>query len=73
MTMPFNLYQEIASIAARHATRDGEVQTAIETLGISRRSTPSAPCHGSYRPCLAMVIQGRKALTGNGHHQLRGR
>nr|WP_323687492.1 AraC family transcriptional regulator [Rhizobium sp. AN68] len=62
MTMPFNLYQEIASIAARHATRDGEVQTAIETLGISRRSTPSAPCHGSYRPCLAMVIQGSKSV-----------
>jgi hypothetical protein len=62
MSLSFNVYQEIASIAARHATSDGEVQTAIGSLGISRRTTPSAPCHGSYRPCLAMVIQGSKSV-----------
>lgn len=62
MTLSFSLYQEIVSIAGRHAPADGENQTAIEALGISRRSAPSAPCHGSYRPCLAMVIQGAKSL-----------
>ncbi|WP_117192582.1 AraC family transcriptional regulator [Rhizobium terrae] len=62
MTLPFNRYQEIASIAARFAPDEGEFQTGIEGLAISRRSTPSAPCHGSYRPCFAMVIQGQKCV-----------
>jgi AraC-like DNA-binding protein len=62
MTLSFNPYQEIASIAARHANADGEYQTAIEGLAISRRSSPSNPCHGSYRPCVAMVIQGSKCV-----------
>ncbi|MCM2454009.1 AraC family transcriptional regulator [Rhizobium sp. CG4] len=62
MTLPFSPYHEIASIAARYAPVDGEVQTAVDGLGISKRSSPSAPCHGSYRPCLAMVIQGAKSL-----------
>lgn len=62
MTLPFNPYHEIVSIAARFATGEGECQTAIEGVGISRRSMPSAPCHSSYRPCFAMVIQGAKSL-----------
>ena len=62
MTLPFNPYQEIASIAARFSPDDGEVETAIGGLRISRRSTPSPPCHGSYRPCFAMVIQGAKSV-----------
>ncbi|NLS04799.1 AraC family transcriptional regulator [Rhizobium sp. P32RR-XVIII] len=62
MTLPFNRYQEIASIAARFASGEGEFQTGIEGLGISRRTTPSAPCHGSYRPCFAMVVQGAKSV-----------
>jgi AraC-like DNA-binding protein len=78
MTLPFNRYQEIASIAARFATGEGDVQTSIEGLGISRRTTPSAPCHGSYRPCFAMVIQGAKSVQlgtdtinyGAGHYLL---
>jgi AraC-like DNA-binding protein len=62
MTLPFSPYQEIASIASRFATDDGELKTAIEGVGISRRASPSAPCHGSYRPCFAMVIQGAKSV-----------
>jgi AraC-like DNA-binding protein len=62
MTILFNRYQEIASIASRFMPTEGERQTAIEGLGISRRSSPSAPCHSSYRPCFAMVIQGAKSL-----------
>lgn len=66
MTLPFNPYQEIASIAARYAEGEGETNTAIEGLGISRRMSPSAPCHGSYRPCFAMVIQGAKRVQLGG-------
>ncbi len=62
MTLLFNPHHEIASIAARFAPAEGEFKTAIEGLGISRRSRPSAPCHSSYRPCFAMVIQGAKSL-----------
>lgn len=62
MTLMFNPHHEIASIAARFAPGEGEYKTAIEGLGISRRSMPSAPCHSSYRPCFAMVIQGAKSL-----------
>lgn len=62
MTLPFNPYQEIASIAARYAKGEGDGATAIEGLGISRRTSPSEPCHGSYRPCFAMVIQGAKCV-----------
>jgi AraC-like DNA-binding protein len=62
MTLPFNPYQEIASIAARHAMGEGETRTAIEGLGISRSAAPSAPCHGSYKPCFGMVIQGAKSV-----------
>ncbi len=62
MTLMFNPHHEIASIAARFAPGEGEFKTAIEGLGLSRRSMPSAPCHASYRPCFAMVIQGAKSL-----------
>ncbi len=62
MTLPFNPYQEIVSIAARYAKGEGDGATVIEGLGISRRTSPSAPCHGSYRPCFAMVIQGAKCV-----------
>jgi len=62
MTLPFSPYQEIVSIAARYAKAEGEVTTDIDALRLSKRSSPSAPCHGSYHPCFAMVIQGAKSL-----------
>jgi AraC-like DNA-binding protein len=62
MTLPFSPYQEIASIAARFAQTEGNTPTEIDGLGISRRNSPSAPCHGSYQPCFTMVIQGAKSL-----------
>jgi AraC-like DNA-binding protein len=55
-------YSELASLADRFIRDDGEVRTSIDGLSLSRRSEPSTPCHGSYRPCLAMVIQGAKSL-----------
>ncbi|QWK81354.1 AraC family transcriptional regulator [Ochrobactrum sp. BTU1] len=55
-------YGELASLAARIISEDGEVHTAIDGLSLSRRTSPSTPCHGSYRPCLALVLQGAKSL-----------
>ncbi len=62
MRSPADAYNELASLAARFVKVDGEVRTAIDGLSLSRRSSPSTPCHSSYRPCLAMVIQGAKSL-----------
>lgn len=62
MAATIDTYKELASLAARFIEADGEIKTAIDGLSLSRRSTPSIPCHGSYRPCLAMVIQGAKSL-----------
>lgn len=62
MTSLTDTYKELAALAERFTAQDGEYRTAIEGLGISRRTTPSIPCHSSYRPCLAMVLQGAKSL-----------
>lgn len=62
MTSSAHAYEELASLAARFIEGDGECPTAIEGLSLSRRSTPSVPHHSSYRPCLAMVLQGAKSL-----------
>jgi len=62
MNLPVDAYRELASLAKRFIETDGECKTAIDGLSLSRRSTPSVPCHGSYRPCLAMVLQGSKSL-----------
>ncbi|MBY5820067.1 AraC family transcriptional regulator [Rhizobium leguminosarum] len=68
MTLPFSPYQEIADIAMRFTPDDGEFTTAIGNLFLSRRSNPSNPLHSSYRPCLALVLQGAKSLRlGNEH------
>lgn len=62
MTFPFNPFQEIISIVSRFARDEGETLTAIENLVLGRRTQPSAPCHGSYQPCLALVLQGKKSV-----------
>ncbi len=62
MTSPTDTYKELAALAERFTAQDGEYRTPIEGLSISRRTTPSIPCHSSYRPCLAMVLQGAKSL-----------
>jgi AraC-like DNA-binding protein len=54
--------RELTLLAQRLISADGEITTAIDGLSLSRRSAPSIPCHGSYRPCLAMVLQGAKSL-----------
>lgn len=62
MTLPFSPYEEIVSIAERFTPGDGEFATAIDDLFLSRRCIPSDPFHSSYRPCLALVLQGAKSL-----------
>ncbi|MBY5791374.1 helix-turn-helix domain-containing protein [Rhizobium leguminosarum bv. viciae] len=68
MTLPFSPYQEIADIAMRFTPDDGEFTTAIGNLFLSRRSNPSNPLHSSYRPCLALVLQGAKSLRLGDEH-----
>lgn len=63
MTLPFNPNQELASIVARFATGDGEHQTPIDSLHLYRQSAVTVWQHGAYRPCFAVVVQGRKSLT----------
>ena len=62
MTLPFSPYEEIASIAARFVKSDGEVNTAVANLVLSRRSAPSAPLYVDYRPCIGLVLQGTKSV-----------
>ena len=56
-------YEEMVAIITRHAGSDGEFTSAIPTLHLSRRSSPSQPLHTALRPCFALVVQGAKALT----------
>jgi len=63
MTLPFNPNRELASIVARFATGDGEHRTPIDSLHLYRQSAATVWQHGAYRPCFAIVVQGRKSLT----------
>lgn len=63
MTLAFNPNQELASIVARFATEDGEHRTLIDGLNLYRQSAATVWQHGAYRPCYAIVVQGRKTLT----------
>ncbi|AKU97854.1 Transcriptional regulator, AraC family [Labilithrix luteola] len=56
-------YRELVEIITRHTSSDGEFKTAIPTLHLSRRSSPSQPLHTALRPCFALVVQGAKSLT----------
>jgi AraC-like DNA-binding protein len=56
-------HQEMASIIARFATRDGEYPTAIGSLFFNRRSSPTQPIHTAQWPCFALVVQGAKSLA----------
>jgi len=63
MTLPFNPNQELASIIARFAPGEGEHRTPIEGLHLCRQAAATVWQHGAYRPCFAVVVQGRKTLT----------
>ena len=60
-------YRELIAIIRRHARSEGDFKTAIPTLLLSRRSSPSEPVHTGLRPCFALVVQGAKSLTVGSH------
>jgi AraC-like DNA-binding protein len=55
-------YPEMASIIARFASADGELETAIDGFFIGRRSAPSPALNTTQWPCFALVVQGAKSL-----------
>jgi AraC-like DNA-binding protein len=62
VTTSSKLYQELASIIARFAKKDGEYSTPIRGLFFARRSSPTQPLHTAQWPCFALVVQGAKSL-----------
>src|ERR1700733_5713349 len=64
MTLPFNPNQELASIIARFAKEDGDHPTPIGSVTLFRQSMSTPLQHGAYKPAYALVVQGRKSLTG---------
>lgn len=62
MTIPYMPYQELTSLAARHAVEGDCPDTAIEGLRLHRCSAPTAPLHTAYKPSFTLVIQGSKSL-----------
>ena len=56
-------FPEIVSIISRFAPQDGEYATAIGSLFLLRRSSPTQPLHTAQWPCFALVAQGAKNLV----------
>ncbi|MBO9195981.1 AraC family transcriptional regulator [Rhizobium sp. 16-449-1b] len=54
---------EIATIIARHVTKDGFQPTPIERVTLVRSSTVTMPMPNVFRPQLCLVAQGRKDVT----------
>jgi len=53
----------MAALIARHAPVDGDFSTAIGSLHLSHKSSPSQPLYTAQWPCFALVAQGSKNLT----------
>ncbi len=66
MTSTTRAYRELAGIIDRFATREGEVQTSINGLFLSRCTSLTQPQHTTQWPCFALVVQGAKCLTLGG-------
>jgi AraC-like DNA-binding protein len=62
MTLQFGPFQEMTSIIARFASKDGDSSTPIENLHLYRGSCPTLPLHAAYRPGFSLVLQGAKRL-----------
>lgn len=56
-------YQELASLVARYASNEGDCDTAIDSLSLSRRTSPSPSIHVAQSPIFGLVVQGRKSIT----------
>lgn len=55
--------REIASIIARHASKDGFQETPLQRVTLARSSTVTMPMPNVYRPQLCLVVQGKKEVT----------
>ncbi|PMS21586.1 AraC family transcriptional regulator CmrA [Trinickia dabaoshanensis] len=58
---------EIASIIARHISKDGFHATGMERLTLARSSTVTVPMPHVYRPQLCLVAQGKKEVALGEH------
>ncbi|APA84601.1 AraC family transcriptional regulator [Paraburkholderia sprentiae WSM5005] len=54
---------EIASVIARHVSKDGFQATPIERVTLVRSSTVTMPMPNVFRPQLCLVAQGHKEVT----------
>lgn len=54
---------EIATLIARHISRDGFGATSLERVTLIRSSTVTMPMPGVFRPQLCFVAQGRKEIA----------
>jgi len=62
MTLHIGPFDEMTSIIARYAERDGESGTAIENLHLFKGSCPTRLQHMAYKPGFSLVLQGSKRL-----------
>jgi AraC-like DNA-binding protein len=56
------LNNELATLIARYADRDGCHETAVPRLSVFRRSTPSEPVHAVHKAAICFIAQGRKQM-----------
>jgi AraC-like DNA-binding protein len=62
MTLHIGPFDEMTSIIARFAERDGDSATAIENLHIFKGSCPTRVQHMAYKPGFSLILQGSKRL-----------
>lgn len=63
MVVSMETLVEIATIIARHVSKDGFHTTPIERVTLARSSTVTMPMPNVYRPQLCLVAQGQKEVT----------
>ena len=56
-------YRELSALLARHAPSDDEFPTAVRSLYVDRKSSPTQPLYTAQWPCFALVAQGAKSIT----------
>ncbi|MDR7144602.1 AraC family transcriptional regulator [Rhizobium sp. BE258] len=62
MTLHIGPFDEMTSIIARYAKKDGNSETAIENLHVFKGSCPTRLQHVAYKPSFSLVLQGSKRL-----------
>ncbi|KAA0700263.1 AraC family transcriptional regulator [Neorhizobium sp. P12A] len=62
MTLHIGPFDEMISLVARFAERDGDSATAIENLHVFKGSCPTRLQHMAYKPGFSLILQGSKRL-----------